>query len=346
MTERAIELGWSPTQVVVIDDDQGRSGASAEGRPGFQRLVLEVGLDHVGRVLGLEISRLARSSRDWYQLLEVCGLFGTLIGDADGVYDPQTYNDRWLLGLKGTLSEAELHILKQRLLEGKRAKAQRGERRRLLPRGYVRTPAGEVIKDPDEQVRTVIETVFAPFARRGTINGVLHSLVERRLDLPDRLRSGPRRGELEWRRPNRATLSNLLHNPLYAGAYADGRRPTDPRRRQPGRPSTGRTVAAPEDWEVLIQDRLPAYISWAQYEQNLRQLQANTAQAGGVVRNGVSLLSGRLVCGRCGLSMTTQYTQAGTGLRYVCSREAADYGAPPCQSLAGGVLDESIVSFR
>ncbi len=342
LTERAIELGWSPTQVVVIDDDQGRSGASAEGRPGFQRLVLEVGLDHIGMVLGLEISRLARSSRDWYQLLEVCGLFGTLIGDADGVYDPQTYNDRLLLGLKGTMSEAELHILKQRLLEGKRAKAQRGELRMLLPRGYVRTPAGEVIKDPDEQVRAVIETVFAQFARRGTINGVLHYLVERRLDLPDRLRSGPRRGELEWRRPNRATLSNLLHNPLYAGAYAYGRRPTDPRRRQPGRPSTGRTVAAPEDWEVLIQDRLPAYISWAQYEQNLRQLQANTAQAGGVVRNGVSLLSGRLVCGRCGLSMTTQYTQAGTGLRYVCSREAADYGAPPCQSLAGGVLDESI----
>jgi DNA invertase Pin-like site-specific DNA recombinase len=342
LTERAVELGWSPTQIIVIDDDQGRSGASAEGRPGFQRLVGEVGLDHVGIVLGLEISRLARSSRDWYQLLEVCGLFGTLIGDADGVYDPQTYNDRLLLGLKGTMSEAELHILKQRMLEGKRAKARRGELRMLLPRGYVHTAAGEIIKDPDEQARAVIETVFVQFERRGTINGVLRYLVEHQVNLPDRIRSGPRTGELEWRRPNRATLSNLLHNPIYAGAYAYGRHPTDPRRRRPGRPSTGRVVAAPEDWEVLLTDRLPAYISWAQYEHNLRQLAANTAQAGGVVRQGASLLSGRLVCGRCGLRMMTQYTNGGTGLRYVCSREASDYGAPLCQSLAGAALDARI----
>jgi DNA invertase Pin-like site-specific DNA recombinase len=345
LTERAVELGWSPPQVVVIDEDQGRSGASAEGRPGFQRLVGEVGLDHVGIVLGLEISRLARSSRDWYQLLEICGLFGTLIGDADGIYDPQTYNDRLLLGLKGTMSEAELHILKQRLLEGKRAKARRGELHLLLPRGYLRTPAGDVIKDPDEQARGVIETVFAQFERCGTVNGVLRYLVDRQLQLPDRIRSGPRTGELDWRRPNRATLSNLLRNPIYAGAYAYGRRPTDPRRRQPGRPATGRTVAAPEDWEVLLKDRLPAYISWAQYERNLHQLAANTAQAGGVVRQGPSLLSGRLVCGRCGHRMTTQYTNAGTGLRYSCCREAVDYGAPACQSLAGSTLDAHITAL-
>jgi len=345
LTERAVELGWSPPQVVVIDEDQGRSGASAEGRPGFQRLVGEVGLDHVGIVLGLEISRLARSSRDWYQLLEICGLFGTLIGDADGIYDPQTYNDRLLLGLKGTMSEAELHILKQRLLEGKRAKARRGELHLLLPRGYLRTPAGDVIKDPDEQARGVIETVFAQFERCGTLNGVLRYLVDRQLQLPDRIRSGPRTGELDWRRPNRATLSNLLRNPIYAGAYAYGRRPTDPRRRQPGRPATGRTVAAPEHWEVLLKDRLPAYISWAQYERNLHQLAANTAQAGGVVRQGPSLLSGRLVCGRCGHRMTTQYTNAGTGLRYSCCREAVDYGAPACQSLAGSTLDAHITAL-
>ena len=342
LSERAIELGWSPTQVLVIDEDQGRSGASADARPGFQRLVGEVGLDHIGIVLGLEISRLARSSRDWYQLLEVCGLFGTLIGDADGIYDPQTYNDRLLLGLKGTMSEAELHILKQRMLEGKRAKARRGELHLLLPRGYVRTPAGDVIKDPDEQARAVIETVFTQFERRGTINAVLRYLVDHQMQLPDRLRSGPRTGELDWRRPNRATRSNLLHNPIYAGAYAYGRRRTDPRRRQPGRPSSGRTVAAPEDWEVLLKDRLPAYISWEQYRRNLQQLAANTAQAGGVVRQGPSLLSGRLVCGRCGLMMATQYNNAGSGLRYVCSREAVDYGAPLCQSLAGGALDACI----
>jgi DNA invertase Pin-like site-specific DNA recombinase len=342
LVDRAVELGWSPSQILLIDEDLGRSGSSAEGRPGFQRLMAEVGLDHVGIVLGIEISRLARSSRDWYQLLEVCGLFATLIGDADGVYDPQTYNDRLLLGLKGTMSEAELHILKQRMLEGKRAKARRGELHTLLPRGYVRALSGEVIKDPDEQVRGVIETVFRQFQRCGTINGVLRYLVDHHIQLPDRVRSGPRTGALDWRRPNRVTLSNLLHNPIYAGAYVYGRRPTDPRRRQPGRPSTGRTVAPPPQWEVLLKDHVPAYIDWEQYEQNLRQLAANTAQAGGVVRAGPSLLSGRLICGRCGLAMATQYTNSGSGLRYTCSREAVDYGAPLCQSLAGAPLDALI----
>jgi len=342
LAERAIELGWAPDQVLVIDDDLGRSGASAEGRPGFQRLVAEVGLDHVGLVLGIETSRLARSSRDWYQLLEVCALFSTLIGDADGLYDPQTYNDRLLLGLKGTMSEAELHILKQRMLEGKRAKARRGELKTLLPMGYLREPSGAVIKDPDAQARGVIETIFMQFERCATINGVLRYLVDHQLELPYRVISGPQTGQLQWRRPNRVTLSNLLHNPTYAGAYVYGRRPTDPRRRQPGRPATGRTVAGPEQWEVLLKDRLPAYISWAQYEANLRQLAANTAQAGGVVRQGPSLLSGRLICGRCGLSMATQYTNNATGLRYVCCREAVDYGAPLCQSLSGTSLDALI----
>jgi DNA invertase Pin-like site-specific DNA recombinase len=342
LVDRAVELGWSPSQILLIDEDLGRSGASAEGRPGFQRLMAEVGLDHVGIVLGIEISRLARSSRDWYQLLEVCGLFATLIGDADGIDDPQTYNDRLLLGLKGTMSEAELHILKQRMLEGKRAKARRGELHTLLPRGDVRAPSGEVLKDPDAQVRGVIETVFRQFQRCGTINGVLRYLVDHHIQWPDRVRSGPRTGELDWRRPNRVTLSNLLRNPIDAGAYVYGRRPTDPRRRQPGRPSTGRTVAPPQQWEVLIKDHLPAYIDWDQYERNLRQLAANTTQAGGVVRAGPSLLSGRLICGRCGLAMATQYTNSGSGLRYACSREAVDYGAPLCQALAGAPLDALI----
>lgn len=342
LAERAVELGWAPDQVLVIDDDLGCSGASAEGRPGFQRLVAEVGLDHIGLVLGIEISRLARSSRDWYQLLEVCALFSTLIGDADGLYDPQTYNDRLLLGLKGTMSEAELHILKQRMLEGKRAKARRGELKTLLPMGYLRAASGAVIKDPDAQARGVIDTIFGQFQRCATINGVLRYLVDHQIQLPYRALSGPQTGQLQWRRPNRVTLSNLLHNPTYAGAYVYGRRPTDARRRQPGRPSTGRMVAGPEQWQVLLKDRLPAYISWAQYEANLRQLAANTAQAGGVTHQGPSLLAGRLICGRCGLSMATQYTNNGTGLRYVCSRAAVDYGAPLCQSLSGATLDALI----
>jgi DNA invertase Pin-like site-specific DNA recombinase len=232
LVERAIALGWSREQVLVIDEDLGRSGASAEDRPGFQRLVAEVGLDHIGIVLGIEISRLARSSRDWYQLLEVCAVFSTLIADADGVYDPQTYNDRLLLGLKGTMSEAELPILKQRMLEGKRAKARRGELKMLLPMGYVRDLSGAVIKDPDAQARGVIATIFAQFSRCGTIHGVLRYLVAHQLELPYRPLRGAQSGQLQWRRPNRVTLSNLLHSPTYAGAYVYGRRPIDPRRRQ------------------------------------------------------------------------------------------------------------------
>ncbi len=339
LVERAMELGWAKQRVVVIDEDLGRSGATAEGRLGFQRLVAEVSLDHVGIVLGIEMSRLARSSRDWYQLLEVCALFSTLIGDLDGIYDPGSYNDRLLLGLKGTMSEAELHILKQRMLEGKKAKARRGELVLLLPMGYIRRPSGEVIKDPDEQAQAVIELVFEVFARRGTLHAVLHHLVEHQIQLPHRVSRGARKGELQWRRPNRVTLSNLLHNPAYAGAYAYGRRPTDPRRKLPGRPSTGRTVAPMDQWEVLLKDQWPAYLSWEQYEQNLRQLKANTAQSIGTPRQGPSLLSGLLICGRCGLRMATQYTNNGHSLRYSCSRMAVDYAAPYCQSLVGAPLD-------
>lgn len=339
LVDRALQLGWPKQRVLVIDDDLGRSGATAEGRPGFQRLVAEVGLDHVGIVLGIEMSRLARSSQDWYRLLDVCAIFTTLIADLDGVYDPATYNDRLLLGLKGTMSEAELHILKQRMLEGKRAKARRGELGMRLPMGYIRHPSGQIAKDPDEQAQAVIELIFDVFARKGTLHAVLRHLVDRDIRLPCRVVSGPAKGELEWRRPNRVTLSNLLHHPIYAGAYVYGRRPTDARKKVPGRPSTGRTVAAPKDWEVLLKDRLPAYISWEQFDANLRQLQANTAQALGVVRQGPSLLSGLLVCGCCGLKMATQYSNNGRGLRYVCRRMAVDYGAPMCQSLAGAPLD-------
>ena len=286
-------------------------------------------------MLGIEISRLARSSRDWYQLLEVCAVFSTLIGDADGVYDPQTYNDRLLLGLKGTMSEAELHILKQRMLEGKRAKARRGELKLLPAHGLCPRPVRRGGQGPGcAGARRDRDDLRAVCPLRDAQWGPALLASTHQLALPYRPVSGPQTGQLQWRRPNRVTLSNLLHNPTYAGAYVYGRRPTDPRRRQPGRPATGRTVASPEQWEVLLKDRLPAYISWAQYEQNLRQLAANTAQAGGVARQGPSLLSGRLVCGRCGLSMVTHYTNNGRGLRYACSREAVDYGAPLCQSLA------------
>lgn len=339
LADKAVLLGWPRSDIEVIDEDLGCSGSTMAGRQGFQRLVAEVGLDHVGLVLGLEMSRLSRSSRDWYQLLEVCAIFSTLIGDTDGIYDPSLYNDRLLLGLKGTMSEAELHILKQRMLEGKRAKARRGELGMPVAMGFVRQLSGLIVKDPDEQAQGVIERVFELFERKRTINGVLLELVSQQIQLPHRVASGLNKGDLVWRRPNRVTLSNLLHNPIYAGAYAYGRRPTDPRKKVPGRPSTGRTVAEINDWEVLIKDHHPAYISWSQYEDNVRQLQANTTQSLGVARKGAALLSGLLICGRCGLRMAPHYSNTGGRYRYSCDRMKTDYGEATCQSLSGLTLD-------
>jgi DNA invertase Pin-like site-specific DNA recombinase len=343
LTDRAAALGWPRERIAVIDDDLGRSGASAEGRPGFQRLVAEVGLDHVGIILGIEMSRLARSCRDWHQLLEVCALFGTLIGDLDGIYDPSNYNDRLLLGLKGTMSEAELHVIKQRMLQGKLNKARRGELGMKLPIGYVRRPSGEVVKDPDEQAQSVVAMIFDQFEARGTVHGVLRYLVDHGIRIPVRAGSGPTKGDLEWHRPNRVTLLNVLHNPAYAGAYVYGRRPTDPRRKKPGRSGTGRTVAAIGTWQVCLKDRLPAYITWERYEENVKQLAANRNRAMSTQRRGVALLSGLLVCGRCGHSMSPSY---GSGYaRYACSREASDYGGELCVSVAAGAVDARVADL-
>ena len=339
LVDRARHLGWARERVLVIDEDLGRSGASAEGRPGFQRLVAEVGLGRVGLVLGVEMSRLARSCRDWHQLLEICALRDTLIADSDGIYDPATYNDRLLLGLKGTLSEAELHLLKSRLHEGRRAKAERGELFFNLPRGYVRHVSGEVTLDPDEQVQATIRLVFDVFARRRTLHGVLAYLVAHDVQLPYRIRSGPGKGELEWHRPNRYTLSEMLSNPAYAGAYAYGRRSLDRARQQPGQPGTGRRPAAVSHGTVLLKGRWPAYISWETYEGNVAQVTANRSQYIGVPRGGPALLAGLLVCGRCGQRMVTQYPGAGRFLRYSCTRRTINYGEAPCQSLSGRALD-------
>ena len=339
LVERALELGWARAGVEVIDDDLGKSAASAEGRVGFQRLVAEVGHGHVGLVLGIEMSRLARSCRDWHQLLEICALSDTLIADADGLYDPGSYHDRLLLGLKGTMSEAKLHILKARMQAGRLAKARRGELALALPMGYLRRPSGEVGLDPDEQARSVMRLVFDAFERAGTLNGLLRYLVAHQIRLPVRLRSGPRQGELDWRRPNRHSLAEVLRNPAYAGAYAYGRRPGKRRPGQRTATTSRRSVTGPEDWAVLIRDRLPAYISWTHYERNLRRLASNRSQFKGVPRGGPSLLSGLLVCGRCGLRMATQYSDNGHDLRYTCSRLAVDYGGALCQSLSGRPLD-------
>lgn len=345
LVNRAVQLGWPAERVMVIDDDLGISGSTAEGRPGFQRLVAEVGLDHVGIILGIEMSRLARSCRDWHQLLEICSLFNTLIGDSDGIYDPTQYNDRLLLGLKGTMSEAELHILKQRMLEGKLAKARRGELGMAVPMGYVNHPSGSVQKDPDEQAQATIQLVFTLFERFTTIQGILRYFVENNIQMPCRHRSGPQKGDLDWRRPNRSTLLSLFYNPIYAGAYAYGRRPVDPRKKKAGRPSTGRKVAQSGEWKVLLKDRLPAYITWQQYERNLEQLKKNASKNMGAIRQGTSLLSGLLICGQCGLRMATTYKHRGKGLRYCCNRTTTMYAGPLCQSLLGEPLESLITDL-
>ncbi len=329
----------------TADDDLGRSGASIEGRLGFQRLVAEVGLGRVGLVLGVEMSRLARSCRDWHQLLEICALFDTLIADTDGVYDPAQFNDRLLLGLKGTMSEAELHILKARMLEGRRAKARRGELGKPVPMGYLRHPSGVVVLDPDEQAQGTIRQVFDLFERFRTVGKVLSHLVEHDIRMPVRTPGGPGTGELEWRRANRPSLHNLFGNPIYAGIYAYGVRATDRRRQKPGRPGTGRRPPRAGEAEVFLPDRVPAYITCEQFERNQEQLRANRPDRLGPVRAGTALLSGLLVCGRCGLRMTAAYNNAGHAARYACTGQNSSYGEPFCQSLKAAPVDAQVTSL-
>jgi DNA invertase Pin-like site-specific DNA recombinase len=341
LADRAVELGWDRGQVSIIDDDLGRSGQSVEGRPGFQRLLAEVALDRVGLILGLEMSRLARSCKDWHQLLELCARFHTLLADADGLYDPTDHNDRLLLGLHGMMSEAELHILKERMYQGKLNKARRGELLSPPPIGYVRLPSGEWTIDPDEQVQVTVRLIFDEFDRRGTLQGLLRYLVAHAILIPVRPNSGANRGNLEWRRPNRMTLQNLLHHPSYAGAYRFGHREADPRRKIPGRPGAGRRHRRPEECLVLIRDRLPAYITWDRFCANQDRLEANRAKNDrpGAPREGPSLLAGLLRCGRCGRRMFVRYSGPKDRPFYRCTRGSDDYAEPLCQCLSGPVLD-------
>jgi len=244
------------------------------------------------------------------------------------------------------MSEAELHILQQRMLQGKLNKARRGELGFSLPTGYVRRPSGEVLLDPDEQVRHVVSLIFRKFEELGTLNAVLRYLVKNNIQLGIRLREGLGKGELEWHRPNRMTLQNLLKNPIYAGAYAYGKRQIDPRRKRAGRPSTGRVVMAPEKWRVLLKDRLPAYITWEQYERNLARLKSNRARAEelGAVRHGPALLSGLLVCGKCGCRMGVSYGSADNRHAYRCTRMLTNYGGEVCQHIAGPAVDRFVSS--
>ena len=345
LVDRAVALGWEACRVVLIDDDLGKSGSSAEHRVGFQRLVAEISLGHVGLVLGTEMSRLARSGKDWYQLLELCALGGSLLADADGVYDPTEYNDRLLLGLKGTMSEAELYLINQRMRAGRVNKARRGELAIALPVGYWRHPSGEAVVDPDEQVQSVVRLVFAKFAELGSVQGVVRFLVEHGIQLGIRARSGPDKGEIVWKRPARATITGMVNSPIYAGVYVYGRRLTDRTgvRAADGRGGSRRRTARREEHLAWIEDALPAYISLAQHEANLVRLKANRAHGDvpGAVRFGPALLAGLLRCGRCGRRMTVGYhVDAGRSrISYNCTGARSEWGGPHCQHLSGGCLD-------
>ena len=324
LAERAVTLGWAPSRVLVIDEDLGHSASGADARPGFARLVSEVGLDHVGIVLGIEMSRLARSGREWHQLLELCALSGALLGDLDGVYDPAEHNDRLLLGLKGTISEAELHLIRQRMWSGRIAKARRGELAVPLPAGFARRPSGEVVLDPDEQVRSVVRPGLRPVRaarhggrRAGVPRGQPHPAGSAAAGRARARGAGlappqPRRGEQHAAQPGLRWHLRLWPQHTGSQAAAAGA--------AVHRPGPGR---AREQWLVYLPGMLPAYISIEQYERNMRRLDANRsrAQSLGAVRDGPALLAGLVACGRCGKKMTVRY-QRGPGGKlhpvYVC----------------------------
>ena len=345
LRQRAVAFGWSAEQIVVIDCDQGQSGASAADREGFQHLVAEVGLGRAGIVLGLEVSRLARNNADWHRLLEICALAGTLICDEDGLYDPADFNDRLLLGLKGTMSEAELHFIRARLRGGQLSKARRGELEMALPVGLVYDPAGKVVLDPDAGVQRAVAHLFATFARTGSARAVVQVFTAEKLLFPLRVRTGAHKGELAWQPLRHWRVLRTLHNPRYAGAFVYGRRRE---RKTPDGRRTFETVPR-DQWIALIPDAHPGYISWDQFETNQSLLAANAAAHGrertaGPAREGPALLQGMVVCGRCGRRMTVRYHQR-RGIEipdYQCIGESIQGGAPRCQTIPGASVDAAI----
>jgi DNA invertase Pin-like site-specific DNA recombinase len=339
---RAIALGWRDDQIIVIDEDQGESGASAVWREGFQRLVTEVGMGQAGIVMGLEVSRLARNNADWHRLLEICALADTLILDEDGVYDPASFNDRLLLGLKGTMSEAELHVLNARLRGGILNKVRRGEYRCPLPTGFVYDQAGNVVLDPDAQIRETIAYFFETFSRVGSACQTVKAFRKEGLLFPSRLRIG----DATVLRPLTAsTALRMLNNPRYAGAYVYGRRRY---RRAPDGTKKIQRKRHHADWLACIPNAHPGYITWERFEEHLRLLETNgrgyeRARAS-PPREGAALLQGRAVCGRCGRHFRVRYaTRRGRQEAwYVCDRAPGNRGEPTCQSIAGTPIDQAI----
>ena len=348
LVKRAHDLGWEQAGIQVIDQDQGHSGASSIGRNGFQLLVAEVGLGHVGAVLSLEVSRLARSCSDWYHLLEICALTDTLVIDEEGIYDPGSYNDRLLLGFKGTMSEAELHWLKSRLQGGKLTKAEQGKLRFRLPSGLVYDPVGQIVLDPDEAVQEAVRLVFTLFEQHNSARAVLSHFSKHHLQFPTRHWGGARDGQLEWVRLRQCRVLDVLHNPLYAGAYVYGRTkssrhvpaPEDPQIKE----RTRRTKQ--EDWPIVLQDAHPGYITWEQFLRNRQILSDNQNRPDkarrGAVREGPSLLQGIVLCGLCGSRMSVRYRGEGSSLVYECNQAHMQLGEKTCQTMPGNHIDQAV----
>jgi DNA invertase Pin-like site-specific DNA recombinase/DNA-binding transcriptional MerR regulator len=343
---RAVALGWPSDRIHVIDIDQGHSGASAADREGFQHLVAQVSLGRAGIVLGLECSRLARNSADWHRLLQICAHNDTLICDEDGLYDPTSFNDRLLLGMKGQLSEAELHFLRSRMQGGLLAKARRGELRTRLPIGLVHDHGGSVTLDPDAGVRQAVRLALDTFTATGSARAVVKAFADAGLTFPGRHLSGPHHGQLYWKQLRHGEVLDLLHNPGYAGAYVYGRRKhtTD----LDGRHHS--VIKPVGDWTVLIHDHHPGYLTWRQYEHNQQVLAANAAargdqRAAGPAREGPGLLQGLVICGRCGHRMSVGYHQRAGGVLvpdYKCQRESIAAAVPECQAITGAGIDAAI----
>jgi DNA invertase Pin-like site-specific DNA recombinase len=345
LRQRAVALGWQADQIIVVDVDQGHSGASAADREGFQRLVADVSMGRAGIVLGLECSRLARNNADWHRLLEICALSDTLICDEDGLYDPSDFNDRMLLGLKGALSEAELHFIRARLRGGQLSKARRGELAMQLPVGLVYDLAGKVVLDPDTGVQHALRHFFATFARTGSARAVVQAFKHEGLLFPTRILKGPHKGELSWTALRHHRALCVLHNPRYAGAFVYGRRRS--RKSPQGKISFEKLPR--DQWTALIHDANPAYINWEQFELNQQLLAANAQahgadRAAGPAREGTALLQGLAVCGRCGCRMTVGYHHRGDVEvpEYRCMRAAIADGTPACHRVPGANIDAVI----
>lgn len=345
LAELAQHFGWPADRVLVIDEDQGLSGKYTENRDGFRRLLTEVTLGHVGLVLGLELSRLARSCKDWHHLVEVCAVFDTLLYDQDGVYDANDSNDRLLLGMKGAMSEYELITLRNRLERGRDNKAARGELFLHVPIGYVKSPSGEVLQEPDEQARSVVQLVFDKFEELGTAWGVFCYFKRNKIQFGHRCRCGPKRGQLEWRRPTHTRVLAVLRHPIYAGAYAYGFH--RPGRRNPvsGQVEGGKWFLPPDEVRVLIQGRVPAYIGWERYLANQRRLSENRSFPGaqGAARAGRALLSGLIVCSRCGHRMNVGYHPGKTKKpHYWCDTHLFEEREQPCFGLKAPPVDDLV----